>query len=396
MTTTYKKKLIEVALPLEAINAASAYEKMPGIGPHPRGIHHWWARRPLVACRGVLFAQLVDDPSEYAEKLLEEPKIRSAAEAELSERFDLWEKRQAEPDAPVANVPKPTLLDCVADIERKRLFQIIEDLVKWENSTNEEVLERARAEIRRSCNGELPSVYDPFSGGGSIPLEAQRLGLSAYGSDLNPVAVMIGKAMIEIPPKFKEQSPVHPSGNDRNHYRNAEGLAEDVRYYGEWVREEAIKRIGTLYPKVELPKELGGGTATVIAWIWTRTVPSPDPAFSGVNVPVASSFLLSSKKGSEVWVEPIVDKTAKTIIYKVRNGGTKEAIATAKQGTKSGRGANFTCLLSNSAIPAEYIRECATLGAMSQSLIAIVADGQSKRTYVSPTRDHEHIALTVK
>lgn len=216
MTAPYKKKLIEVAIPLEAINAASAREKSIRHG-HPSTLHLWWARRPLAACRAVLFAQLVDDPSAHPDK------------------FPTHEAQEA---------------------ERKRLFKIIEDLVVWENSTNEEVLERARAEIRRSCGGELPPVYDPFSGGGSIPLEAQRLGLPAYGSDLNPVAVMIGKAMIEIPPKFKDQPPVHPGGPERNHYRNAEGLAEDVKYYGEWMRERACQRIGHLYPQVDLPKDM--------------------------------------------------------------------------------------------------------------------------------------------
>lgn len=280
MTQTYKKKLIEVAIPLEAINAASAREKSIRHG-HPSTLHLWWARRPLAACRAVLFAQLVDDPSS------------------LPEEFPTPEAQEA---------------------ERKRLFAIIEDLVKWENSTNEEVLERARAEIRRSCGGELPPIYDPFSGGGSIPLEAQRLGLPAYGSDLNPVAVMIGKAMIEIPPKFKDMEPIHPGENEAGHggYKNAQGLAEDVKYYGEWMREKAWERIGHLYPQVELPKGYGGGKATVIAWIWSRTVPSPDPAFSDVQVPIASSFLLSSKKGQEAWIEPVVDKTSKQVTYKIR------------------------------------------------------------------------------
>ncbi|GIX14653.1 MAG: hypothetical protein KatS3mg118_2612 [Paracoccaceae bacterium] len=195
-----------------------------------------------------------------------------------------------------------------------------------------------RAEIRKSCGEALPPVYDPFSGGGSIPFEAQRLGLPAYGSDLNPVAVMIGKAMIEIPPRFKDRPPIHPGIHERNHYRNAEGLAEDVKHYGEWMRERAFQRIGHLYPQVELPREYGGGKATVIAWIWARTVPSPDPAFADVQVPIASSFLLSSKKGKEVWVEPIVDRQAKTITWRIRHGGTKEEIAKAKEGTKAGRG----------------------------------------------------------
>nr|WP_317892368.1 DUF1156 domain-containing protein [uncultured Sphingomonas sp.] len=352
----YKRKLIEVAIPLEAINAASAREKSIRHG-HPSTLHLWWARRPLAACRAVLFAQLVDDPSS-------DPK----------------------------NFPTPE----AQEAERKRLFAIIEDLVKWENSTNEEVLERARAEIRRSCGGELPPIYDPFSGGGSIPLEAQRLGLPAYGSDLNPVAVMIGKAMIEIPPKFKEREPIHPGAKERQFYRNAEGLAEDVKYYGEWMREKAWERIGHLYPQVDLSKEYGGGKATVIAWIWARTVPSPDPAFSGVQVPIASSFLLSAKSGKEAWVEPIVDRQAKTITYRIRHRGTKAELAAAKEGTKAGRGANFRCLMSDTAITPDYVKSNGRAGKMGQTLIAIVAEGNRSRAYVAPTEAHETLALSAK
>ncbi len=375
-----KKKLIEVAIPLEAINVASAREKSIRHG-HPSTLHLWWARRPLAACRAVLFTQLVDDPSEYAEKLLDDSKVRSVAEKELLERMALWEKRQAEPESSAANTPKPTLEDCAADIERKRLFQIIEELVKWENSTNEEVLERARAEIRRSCKGELPTVYDPFSGGGSIPLEAQRLGLSAHGSDLNPVAVTIGKSLIEIPPKFKDRLPIHPGGADRNFYRNADGLAEDVKFYAEWMRKKAWERIGHLFPKLELPKEFGGGEANVLAWIWSRTVPSPDPAFSGVQVPIASSFLLSSKSGNEAWIEPFVDKSAKTITFHVRTDGTKDDIARAKKGTKVGR-AMFRCLFSDAAISGEYVDKQAEMNCMGKTLIAIVAEGRRGRVYL--------------
>lgn len=354
MTQAYKKKLIEVAIPLEAINAASAKEKMPGIGAHPRGIHLWWARRPLAACRAVLFAQLVDDPSSHPDEF-------QTAEA--------------------------------VDEERKRLFNIIEDLVVWENSTNEGVLDRARAEIRKSCGKDLPPVYDPFSGGGSIPMEAQRLGLHAYGSDLNPVAVMIGKAMIEIPPKFRDQAPVHPGGKERNHYRNADGLAEDVKHYGEWISERAFECIGHLYPQVDLPKEYGGGKATVIAWIWSRTVPSPDPAFRSVQVPIASSFLLSSKAGREAWIEPVVDKAARTISYRIRNGGTREEIAAARRGTKAGRGANFRCLLSDTAITPAYVKSSGRAGNMGQTLISIVAEGNRRRIYIEPSVEHEEIAL---
>ena len=264
----------------------------------------------------------------------------------------------------------------------------------WENSTNEGVLERARAEIRKSCGEDLPPVYDPFSGGGSIPLEAQRSGLPAYGSDLNPVAVMIGKAMIEIPPKFKDCEPVHPGGKERNHYRNADGLAEDVKHYGEWMRERAFERIGHLYPQVDLPKEQGGGKATVIAWIWSRTVPSPDPAFGDVQVPIASSFLLSSKAGKEAWIEPIVDKAAKTISYRIRRDGTREEVAKARKGTKAGRGANFRCLLSDTPITPAFVKGSGGGGNMGQTLIAIVAEGNRSRAYVDPSADHEQIALT--
>lgn len=392
---TYKKKLIEVAIPLEAINAASAREKSIRHG-HPSTLHLWWARRPLAACRAVLFAQLVDDPSSRVDELMADPKLRAQAEAELPARLAAWEKSKASAQGAAANAPEPTLEDVAVEIERKRLFAIIEDLVKWENSTNEEVLERARAEIRRSCGGELPPVYDPFSGGGSIPLEAQRLGLPAYGSDLNPVAVMIGKAMIEIPPKFKDMPPIHPGIKERSFYRNAEGLAEDVKHYGEWMREKAWERIGHLYPQVDLPKKYGGGKATVIAWIWARTVPSPDPAFSDVHVPIASSFLLSSKAGKEAWVEPIVDRQAKTISYRIRQGGTKAELAAAKEGTKAGRGANFRCIMSDTAITPKHITSAGKAGRMGQTLIAIVAEGKGGRAYVAPSAKHEEIAFSAK
>lgn len=347
-TTSYKKKLIEVAIPLEAINAASAREKSIRHG-HPSTLHLWWARRPLAACRAVLFAQLVDDPSS------------------LPEQF-----------------PTPELQDA----ERKRLFAIIEDLVKWENSTNEEVLERARTEIRRSCDGVLPPVYDPFSGGGSIPLEAQRLGLPAYGSDLNPVAVMIGKAMIEIPPKFKDQRPIHPGVKDRNHYRNAEGLAEDVKFYGEWIREKAWARIGHLYPQVDLPKKMGGGKATIVAWIWARTIPSPNPAFADISVPLVRSFELSTKKGGRAWVEPIVENGGYRFEVRSEAFGDK---GEPTAGTVTRQGA--ICLISKAAMPFKYIRDMAKNGKMSQTLMAVVADGPKGRLYLSPDLVQTEVAL---
>lgn len=314
MTSTYKKKLIEVAIPLEAINAASAREKSIRHG-HPSTLHLWWARRPLAACRAVLFAQLVDDPSSHPDKFPTEEAVEA---------------------------------------ERKRLFQIIEDLVKWENSTNEAVLERARAEIRKSCDGTLPPVYDPFSGGCSIPLEAQRLGLPAYGSDLNPVAVMIGKAMIELPPKFKNRKPVHPGNKDQLSYRGAEGLAEDVVWYAKELRDLAWRKIGHLYPKVKLSDRDGGGDETVLAWIWARTVASPNPALSGTKVPLISNYWLCKKPNKKVWIEPVVKGWE--ISFEVRVGipNDEEKIAF---GTKvGGRGANFQCLLTGDAIPADYVK----------------------------------------
>lgn len=347
MTQTYKKKLIEVAIPLEAINAASAREKSIRHG-HPSTLHLWWARRPLAACRAVLFAQLVDDPSS------------------LPDEFPTPEAQEA---------------------ERKRLFAIIEDLVKWENSTNEEVLERARAEIRRSCGGELPPVYDPFSGGGSIPLEAQRLGLPAYGSDLNPVAVMIGKAMIEIPPKFKDMEPIHPGIKGRSFYRNAEGLAEDVKYYGEWMRDKAFERIGHLYPQVDLPKENGGGKAKVIAWIWARTIPSPNPALQSLKTPLVRNFHLLKKDKRKTWIEAVVNTSKTDFKFVVKHGQGDVAEPNI------GRG-GAKCVVTGEAIPLTYIRKEAQAGRMGQRLMAVVVDTPTGRNYISPTPEIEALAFS--
>ena len=351
-----KKKLIEVALPLEAINAASVREKSIRHG-HPSTLHLYWARRPLAACRAVLFAQLVDDPSSHPDKF-------------------------------------PT--EELVEAERKRLFQIIEDLVKWENSTNEEVLERARVEISASCGDELPPVYDPFSGGGSIPLEAQRLGLPAFGSDLNPVAVMIGKAMIEIPPRYKNIPPIHPGIKDQSFYRNAEGLAEDVRFYGEWMRAKAFERIGDLYPEVELPPNKGGGNATVVSWIWARTVPSPDPAFSDAEIPLVTSFVLSSKKGKEVWINPVIDRTSNSIFYQVKEGGSKADLDQAATGTTAGKRQAFLCPFSGTPVSYEYIRDAGKRGKMGVRLLAIVAQGKGGRIFVEANEAHEKVAKTAQ
>jgi putative DNA methylase len=379
---TSRKKLIEVALPLDAINKASAREKSIRHG-HPSTLHLWWARRPLAAARAVIFAQMVDDPSAHP---------------------DLFptEKKQEK--------------------ERQRLFKIIEDLVLWENTTNEEVLQRARDEIwqswRRACadnadhpraaelfdRHKLPAFHDPFAGGGALPLEAQRLGLEAHASDLNPVAVLINKAMIEIPPIFAGRPPVNPKAQADGSaklktWKGAQGLAEDVRYYGQWMRDEAEKRIGHLYPKVEITPAMAkerpdleqyvGRKLTVIAWIWARTVKSPNPAFANVDVPLASTFMLSTKTGKEAYVEPVIEGGGYRFTVKV--GKPKNAEA-AKCGTKLSRGANFQCVMSGTPIAPDHIYSEANAGRMGARLMAIVAEGDRGRVYLAPTSEHESTA----
>lgn len=413
---TYKKKLIEVALPLEAINKEAAREKSIRHG-HPSTLHLWWARRPLAACRAVLFASLVDDPSEYVAELLKDSAKRKAAEKELKARKKLWDEMSAVLDkakaggisAPAPG-PEPKLEDIIAEIERERLFEIIRQLVKWENSNNERVLNAARYEIARSVAppgvtpptkpDELlaflakhaPPVYDPFCGGGSIPLEAQRLGLEAHASDLNPVPVLINKALIEIPPKFAGKPPVNPEAKKKlgasGSWKGAAGLAEDIRYYGQWMRDEAEKRIGHLYPKVKLPKELGGGEATVIAWLWARTVASPNPAAKGAHVPLVRSFVLASKPGKEAWVEPVVDQGTMSYTFKVRTGAGKP-----RPGTIGKNG--DVCLLTGIPLTREHIRQEGRAGRIRTRLMAIVAEGNRGRIYLSPTEEHERLATSI-
>ena len=331
-----KKKLIEVALPLDAINSESAREKSIRHG-HPSTLHLWWARRPLAAARAVIWASLVDDPSS------------------LPEQFPTVEAQNA---------------------ERERLFDILSRLVKWENSNNQEVLEEAKAEIMKSTGGNPPPLLDPFAGGGAIPLEAQRLGLEAHASDLNPVAVMINKAMIEIPPKFAGQPPVNPDSKDRpTQWIGAQGLAEDVRYYGQWMKEQAFERIGHLYPKV---KDEQGIEHTVIAWIWARTVKCPNPV-CGCEMPLASSFVLSKKKGRDTYIQPIID--GDKIRYEVRFG------TNAPDAPKTGRG-QFKCICCNESVKSDYIRNEFANKRSGTQLMAIVAEGVRGRLYFSPTADH--------
>lgn len=339
------KKLIEVALPLEAINAESAREKSIRHG-HPSTLHLWWARRPLAAARAVIWSSLVDDPSSHPEQF-------------------------------------PTEED--QNRERQRLFALLEKLVKWENSNDPEILAAAREEILRSTGNNPPPLLDPFAGGGAIPLEAQRLGLEAHAHDLNPVAVMINKAMIEIPPKFAGQAPVNPEARAQldaaGGWSGAKGLAEDVHYYGEWMKRQAFQKIGHLYPKVKVPAAQGGGEATVIAWIWARTVKCPNPA-CGCEMPLASSFVLSKKKGKEAWVEPEFDYQAKRISYRVKNGK-----GTPPEAPKTARGAKFKCIMCGETTLDSYIKQESMSGKMGATLMAVVAEGHNGRIYLSPDEE---------
>ena len=415
------RKLIEVALPLDAINAAAAREKSIRHG-HPSTLHLWWARRPLAAARAVIFAQLVDDPAEYVDVLLSDPKTRRVAERRLRRRRAELEGRPAGVPADAARGSAPTLADIAAERERERLFEIIENLVQWKSTTDEAVLDRARAEIwqswRRACaeyadhpraeklfdRDRLPAFHDPFAGGGSLPLEAQRLGLEAHASDLNPVAVLINKAMIEVPPKFAGRPPVNPASRGEativdKTWRGAQGLAEDVRHYGRWMRDEAEKRIGHLYPPVEVTRKMvrerpdlapyEGRELTVIAWLWARTVKSPNPAFADVDVPLASTFMLSTKRGKEAYVEPVIEGWGYR--FAVRVGAPPDATA-AKAGTKLSRGANFRCVMSGSPIAGDYIKGEGQAGRMGARLMAIVADGGRGRVYLAPNDEHEKAA----
>jgi putative DNA methylase len=382
------RKLIEVALPLDKINAAASKEKSIRHG-HPSTLHLWWARRPLAAARAVLFAQLVNDPGY---------------ERHLNRGVNKVE----------------------AVKERERLFKIIEDLVIWENTNNEAVVNAAREEIwkswRETCElnrnhpdaatlfnpEKLPAFHDPFAGGGAIPLEAQRLGLESYASDLNPVAVTINKAMIEIPPRFAGKAPIGPipPGEQQDFsqkaWPGATGLAEDVRRYGAWIRSEAEKRVGHLYPKIEITAEMTtdrpdlkaliGQKLTVVAWLWARTVKSPNPAYSHVEVPLVSTFVVSSKGGKEAYVEPIVDGDQYHFTVRMC-----KPTADAEAGTKApGRGAAFRCLVSNAPISGDYIKAEGQAGRMGAKLLAIVAEGSRGRVYLEPTSKQEAVAKSAE
>ena len=381
--TNYRKKLIEVNIPLQAINKESAKDASLTHG-HPSTLHKWWARRPLAACRAVIFASMVDDPSECQDEFPTEPEQNA---------------------------------------ERDRLHNIIKRLVIWKNSSDENLLAEARCEVAVSVarnNGKdpiayrerfekdpemvleylrdhCPVIYDPFCGGGSIPLEAQRIGLRARGSDLNPLPVLLTKAMVELPPKFHNHKPVNPDADPmgmftgagrrkaRVPWKGTAGLADDIRYYGAWMREEARKRIGHLYPEVQLPT---GQTTTAVAWLWTRTIPCINPACD-LHMPLMQTFQLSRKKGNESWTKPVVDRESNTLSWIVQNH--ESGVPT--RGTVNRTGAY--CFACGTAVRLSYVREQSKAGKIEEVMTAIVADGKPK-IFVPPTDTHIHTAQSVR
>jgi len=333
------KKLIEVALPLPEINDASAYDKMPGIGPHPKGIHHWWARLPLPTARAVLFASVVDDPEAHPEK---------------------WPTEEEQ------------------NKERERLFDILRRMMGKKLHEQPEVYAEAKAEMLKHCDGKLPAVFDPFAGGGSIPLEANRLGFEAHAGDLNPVAVLLNKCNLELAPRWANRPPVNPEDRQRiaspDEWRGTKGLAADVRYYGRIIRERALKKIGHLYPKVSLPRESGGGELDVIAWLWARTIQCSNPACRA-RAPLIRSFHLARKGQNLVYAKPIIDNIKKIVRFEINTDGEPE------KETTSGKGAR--CLFCGTVYRKAEIRELASAQGVKEIPFAIVADGIRGRLYLS-------------
>ena len=384
--TTYRKKLIEVDLPLDDINRESSSAK-----GHPSALHLWWSRKPLAACRAVIFASMVDDPSSCLDEFPDEESQRVEREKlhDLIRELVKWES---------TDESKPDVRDLIA----KARYEIARSVAR---SRNEPPPDRANpAQVMKYLSDKALPIYDPFAGGGSIPLEAQRLGLRAIASDLNPVAVLINKALIELPPKFNNRPPINPdadpmgmttgkfTGRGKNRkpeqipWRGAAGLADDIRYYGRWMREEAYKKIGHLYPNAKLPD---GSEATVIAWLWARTVPCPNPA-CGVQMPLKTTFQLSGKKNNQHWIRPVVDHKSKKISFVVQNHDGD--IPLERTVIRGGKGA--TCVACEGVAPQSYIREQSRIGNLGEQMTAVVAEGdRKKRIFLIPSNADRRSAM---
>jgi putative DNA methylase len=392
----YPKKLIEVALPLAEINDASAYDKMPGIGPHPKGIHHWWARLPLPSARAVLFASVVNDPSEEIDKLRQDAKAVKVAKSKLAKRLKAWEQKKVDHDKAIAagiNLPdlepQPTVDGILIERKREELFGVIRELMQKNPHENKEAFRKARKLMEEACEGKMPEVLDPFTGGGSIPLEAQRLGFKSHGRDLNPVPALITRAVIDYPSRFFDHPARNPRDKNRQDWRGSQGLAEDVRYYGEWMLKEAKSKLACHYPDVDITGAISAGRAElspyrgkklpVIAWLWARTVRCMNPGCKKTT-PMLSTFVLSSK-------------SKKKYINPVTNGGElsieiadspPERYADPKKGLKRGMSGIFECVFCGTVTTRDYVANEANSGNLDHLGIAIVAEGNRERLYLPP------------
>jgi putative DNA methylase len=348
----YKKKLIETSIPLDEINAQAVREKSIRKG-HPSTLHLWWARRPLAAARCVIFASMVDDPAEHPEL------------------FPTEEDQKR---------------------ERDRLFEIIRQLANWDNIGDERLYQRANDEMKKYApNGKLPEFLDPFAGGGALPLEAQRLGLVSHAADLNPIPVTLNRAMIDIPARFCGQDPVNPEARRqglKGTYPRATGLAADVEYYANVMRERAKERIGANYPDVEVTKGNVTKKATPIAYVWARTVTCPNPACRH-ETPLVRSFWLSKKKGHRAYIEPVAEGGKMRYEVHCEGDGKPADFAHVHEGTVGRRGA--VCLHCGAPISLDYVRAESRDHGLGNQLMAIVSEspfGQG-RWYSSATKPDE-------
>jgi putative DNA methylase len=363
--STERKKLIEVALPLTAINTESELDKKLSAG-HPTTLHYWWAPRPLPACRAIVFASLVDDPSS---------------------RPDLFPDEESQ------------------DAERRRLFELMRELIRWENRKNGRVLEAARAEIVKGTNGTLPTLFDPFCGRGLIPLEGQRLGLEVVAADVNPVAALIAKCLLEIVPRLLGRPPVNPKSSARRLLETSgtEGLADDVEYYGRLVLQRAEAKLRPFFPEYTVSPELArerpdlkpliGQRLTVMAWLWARTVRCSNPA-CGCLIPLVGSFWLSQRGRRKWWLEPEVDRKKKTIRFNIRCGEGQAPPPTRRPNT----GGTFRCLACGQDSDERHLEGEGRAGRIGKILMACIADGGRSlgRIYLPATKEHEEIASSAR